>query len=80
MIKRNKVSQDSGIAKNLHFVENFDCKTDNENEKKSRNNDMSLLNGKNNLIYKGTESENDLELENEENIKIKEGHTDTEKN
>ena len=35
---------------------------------------------KNNLIYKGTESENDLELENEENIKIKEGHTDTEKN
>ena len=41
---------------------------------------MSLLNGKNNLIYKGTESENDLELENEENIKIKEGHTDTEKN
>lgn len=35
---------------------------------------------KNNLTYKGTESENDLELENEENIKIKEGHTDTEKN
>ena len=35
---------------------------------------------KNNLIYKGTESENDLELKNEENIKIKEGHTDTEKN
>ena len=65
MIKRNKVSQASGIAKNLDFVENFDCKTDNENEKKNRNNDMSLLNGKNNLIYKGTESENDLELENE---------------
>ena len=35
---------------------------------------------KNNLIYKGTESENDLELKNEENIKIKEGHTDTGKN
>ena len=35
---------------------------------------------KNNLIYKGTESENDLELKNEENIKIKEGHTDIGKN
>ena len=34
MMKINQVSGANGIAKNLYFVENLDCKTDNENEKK----------------------------------------------
>ena len=58
----------------------MDCKSGNENNKDFGSSDIISLNGsKNNLIYESKESENDVELENEQKIKIEEGHTDTEK-